>query len=514
LAAKRSNIFFLSPEAKVGVFVIVGIALLVFMSLKVGGLRIGKSEGYTLYATFDSAAGIDPSASVKIAGVEVGRVEKITLTGNKARIVLRMRPEVKVGKGFRATLKSTGLLGEKYIELIPGKGDGGTLRDGDYIRITAKPMDIENFMSSLADLSVDLKKISASIGNALGGPEGERSLKNIVGNMEEITTNVNTIITRNDSRLENILSNLDRLTTTLNKSAPNITEGLQESIKNLNTVLTETGSNLNALLGENRENVKASLDNLRAASEKLNEAMSRIDSAIKVAGPGMKSMGSIAKKIDRGEGPLGKLVNDKKMGKDLEKTISGISDFLQKAEDTHLFLSYRGEYLIDESDVKSFFSVKIQPRANHYYLFEVVDDPRGRISERRNTTISGTQKVTQIETVFEDKLTFSAELARSFGRLTLRGGLIESEAGVGVDLNLLRAKLKLSFEAFNFNQTGNPHLKVGATFFLNKYFYVTAGADDFISKIGLGSSFAGAGLQFRDDDLKLLLSSVPKLSFN
>jgi len=375
-------------------------------------------------------------------------------------------------------------------------------------------MDIENFMSSLAALSVDLKKTSESIGNAVGGPEGERSLKNIVGNMEKITTNVNTIISRNDSRLENILSNLDRLTTTLNKSAPNITAGLQESIKNLNAVLTETGSSLNALLGENKENVKASLENLRAASEKLNDAMGRIDSAIKVAGPGMQSIGNIAQKIDRGEGPLGKLVNDKKMGEDLGRTISGISGYLKKSQDTHLFLSYRAEYLVDESDVKSFFSVKIQPRANHFYLFEVVDDPRGRISEKRTTTLSGTQKVTHIETVFEDKLAFSAQLARSFGRLTLRGGLIESEAGVGVDLNLLKSKLKISFDAFNFNQTGNPHLKVGATFFLNKYFYVTAGADDFISKIGLGSSFVGGGLQFRDDDLKLLLTSVPKLSFN
>jgi len=514
LAAKRSNIFLLSPEAKVGVFVLVGIALLVFMSLKLGGFRLGKSEGYTLYATFDSAAGIDPNASVKIAGVEVGRVRKITLTGNRARIALRMRPEVEIGADFTAMLKSTGLLGEKYLELVPGRGKGGLLKDGGVIKLTSKPMDIENFMSSLADLSKDLKKISSSMGNALGGPEGEKALKNIIGNMSEITTNVNTIISRNDQKLESILTNIDTLTTTLNKNAPMLTEGLKTSIRNLNSVLTETGDSLHALLGENRENVRKSLENLRAASKKLNEAMGRIDTALKEAGPGIKSLGNIAKKIDRGEGTLGKLVNDKKMGEDLDKTISGISGFLKKAEDTHVFLSYRAEYLIDESDVKSFFSVKVQPRSNAYYLFEVVDDPRGRVSERRSTTFNGTQKTTQIETVLEDKLTFSAELARDFGRLTLRGGLIESEAGVGVDLNLLQAKLKLSFEAFNFNQTGNPHLKVGATFFFNKYFYVTAGADDFISKLGIGSTFVGGGLRFRDDDLKLLLSSVPKITFN
>jgi len=513
LTAKRSNIFFLSPEAKVGVFVIVGIALLVFMSLKVGGLRIGKREGYTLYATFDSAAGIDPNASVKIAGVEVGRVDKITLTGNKARIALRMRPEVQVGEDFTATLKSTGLLGEKYLELVPGRGTGAFLKDGEDIMLTGKPVDIENFMTSLAEVTVDLKKISASLGGALGGPEGEATIKKIVGNMEEITSNVNTIINTNDSKLEHILSNIDRLTTTLNKDTPTITNDIRKSISNLNTVLSETSQNLNTLLGENRENIKESMENLRIASEKLNEAMENINKAVKEAGPGVKSMGSIAKKIDRGKGPLGRLVNDEKMGKDLDRTISGISTYLKRAEDMHISLGYRGEYLIDESDVKSFFSVKVQPRKNHYYLFEVVDDPRGKISEKRSSTINGTQKVSHIETVLEDKLTFSAELARRFGPITLRGGLIESEAGVGIDYNFFKDRLKLSFEAFSLNQTGNPHLKGGATFFLNKYFYITAGADDFISKIGLGSSFAGAGLQFRDDDLKLLLTSVPKLSF-
>ncbi|MFQ5354034.1 MAG: MlaD family protein [Thermodesulfobacteriota bacterium] len=514
MTARRSSIFLFSPEAKVGIFVLVGIALLVFMSLKVGGFRFGKAEGYTLFATFDSAAGIDPNASVKIAGVEVGRVTEISLIGNRARIAIRMRPEVRIGTGFTATLKSTGLLGEKYLELVPGPATGEPLKEGDDIVRTAKYMDMENLMTSLSDLSGELKEITSSIGGAMQGANGESAFKNIVTNLEEITTSVNAVVSRNDRKLENIISNIDRLTTTLNKDAPEISEGLRESIKNLNIVLSETGQSLSDLLGENRENVRESVENLRAASEKLNEAMTRIDSVMKEAGTGMESLGSIAKKIDRGEGTMGKLINDKKMGEDLGKTISGISGYLKRTEDTHIYLNYRGEYLIDEADLKSFFSVKIEPRKNHYYLFEVIDDPRGRISERRSTTIVGTQRLTNTETVIEDKLLFTAELARGFGPLVLRGGLIESEAGIGVDLNLLKERLKFSFEAFNFNQTGNPHLKVGATFFLNKYFYVTGGADDFISKIGLGSSFVGMGLNFRDDDIKLLLTSVPKISFN
>jgi len=78
----------LTPEAKVGIFVLIGIILLVYMSLRVGGIQFGRAEGYEVYIRLDSAAGLDNDAPVRVAGVEIGRVKGIVLQNNKAKVVL------------------------------------------------------------------------------------------------------------------------------------------------------------------------------------------------------------------------------------------------------------------------------------------------------------------------------------------------------------------------------------------------------------------------------------------
>jgi len=514
---KQTGFFTLSPEAKVGLFVLIGIMLLVYMSLKVGGFRLGKAEGYTLYATFDSAAGLDINASVKVAGVEVGRVKKITLTGNKARLELLINRDVKIGRDFTAALKSTGLLGEKYLELIPGAPGSPPLKDGQEITRTAKYMDIDRLLTSLSDLSTDLRKISESLGNVLGGPEGQRTIKDIVGNIREMTGNVNALIKKNDEKIDTIVANIETFSRVLGKDGPRIAKALEEAVNNLNTSLVETSRSLNGLIEENRANLREGVANLKTAAVKLERAMETLNRVTGEVAPDVKktieSMGRVAEKIDRGEGTIGKLVNDREMAESLGKTVKGINSFLEQAQKIHVYLGYRGEYLFAEDDVKGYLTFRVQPRSDKYYLFEVVDDPRGKVTTKTESTIVNGTKVTTTQTTITDKLKFSAEIAKGFGPVTLRGGLIESEGGVGIDYEPWKNRLRFTFEAFDFNQTGNPHLKVGARFNINKYFYFTAGADDFISRIGLATAYLGLGLEFRDDDIKYLLSNAPPVSF-
>ncbi len=506
MAKKPSGSFTLTPEAKVGLFVLLGIILLVYMSLRLGGFRIGKAEGYRLSATFDSAAGLDPDSSVKVAGVEVGRVKSISLKGHNARIVLQIHSDVEIGKDFTAMLKSTGLLGEKYIELVPGAPGAPALKDGEEITRTAKYMDIDRLLGSLTDLSGDMKKLAESLGNTLGGAEGENTVRNIVQNVAEISTRVNNLLAKNDDRLNRIIANFDDLSS-----------NLKDAVDNINSSLTRTADNLNQVITENRGNLKEGIESLKTAAVKLQEAMETVQKVANNIGPGVsdtvKSLGSIANKIDKGQGTLGKLVNDKEMHENLNKTISGINKYIEKAESFHLFVGYRGEYLFDEQDVKSYLTLRLQPKPDKYYLLEVIDDPRGKVEEKTDSTIVGSTKTTQTTTTISTKIKFSAEIAKSFGPVTLRGGLIESAAGVGIDYELWKKRFKFTFEAFDFNQTGNPHLKAGGTLHINKYFYITAGADNFISKLGLGSAYMGLGLEFRDDDMKLLFSSAPPISF-
>jgi phospholipid/cholesterol/gamma-HCH transport system substrate-binding protein len=83
-----------STEAKVGIFVLVALLVLAYMSFRVGESTFGFKKGYTITATFDNVSGLEKDASIQVAGVDVGRVESITLRDGKAVVTLRIRPDV------------------------------------------------------------------------------------------------------------------------------------------------------------------------------------------------------------------------------------------------------------------------------------------------------------------------------------------------------------------------------------------------------------------------------------
>jgi len=513
----RSSYPRLTPEAKVGLFVLTGIVLLVYMSLRVGGIKLGRSEGYILVVDFSSVAGLDTDASVRVAGVEVGRVKDIELTGSKARVELRIRPDVRIGRDFTAMLTTKGLLGERYIELVPGSPNAPPLEDGDTITNTTSYADMDRLITMLSDVSADIKSVTTSLRKVLGGAEGESTLKNIVGNIEEISYRVNSLITKNEEQFNRMLENLGEFTALLKDEGPGIAGQIRTVAENLNEALLKTSENLNSMIDENRGNLKEGVENLKTASLKLQEAMAAINNVTKELGPGISatvnSARSIAEKIDRGEGTLGKLINDPTMHENINRTVTGINRFLDKAESFHTFVGYRGEYLFDAKDTKSYFTLKVQPGSDRFYLIEVIDDPRGKRSTETIDVTTGSTTTTRKETTTSDSRKFSAQIAKRVRGFTFRGGIIESTGGVGIDYELFKDRLRFSLEAFDFDNSGNAHIKAGARLVLHRFFYLTAGYDDLANRSKkLDSVYAGIGFEFRDDDIKYLISSAPPIS--
>ena len=183
---------------------------------------------------------------------------------------------------------------------------------------------------------------------------------------------------------------------------------------------------------------------------------------------------------------------------------------MQKQEAFRTYLDYRGEYLFDSEEVKSYLSLRIQPRKDKYYLLQIVDDPRGLESETDITTTTNGAVTTQnIKKNEKNEIKFSAQIAKRYYDLGLRGGIFESTGGFAFDYYLFKDRLTLSLEAFDFDPDTNAHLKFKADFTPLKHLYITSGFDDFISDEGNESFFIGAGINFLDEDIKLLLSDLP-----
>jgi phospholipid/cholesterol/gamma-HCH transport system substrate-binding protein len=130
----------------VGVFVVLGILALGYLSIKLGRVAIFSGGGYLVVADFPSVGGLRPGASVEIAGVEVGRVESIGLADYQARVVLRLSSNVKLQEDTIASIKTKGLIGEKFIRISPG-GSEKTIAPNGRIREVEPPVDLEEIIS-------------------------------------------------------------------------------------------------------------------------------------------------------------------------------------------------------------------------------------------------------------------------------------------------------------------------------------------------------------------------------
>ena len=133
-------------ELVVGIFVLVGIACLAYLSIKLGKLELIGGDVYEVEAQFNTATGLKPGASIEIAGVEVGRVKDITLKDDRAVVLLAVNRSVKLYSDTIASIKTRGIIGEKFMALSPG-GGGEPLKPGDTIRDTESGLDLEELVS-------------------------------------------------------------------------------------------------------------------------------------------------------------------------------------------------------------------------------------------------------------------------------------------------------------------------------------------------------------------------------
>ena len=133
-------------EMVVGVFVLVGLLCLAYLSIKLGKLEMIGGDVYEVEAQFNSASGLKPGSTVEIAGVEVGRVRGITLIEDRAKVKLAVNKTVKLYTDTFASIKTRGIIGEKFLVLAPG-GGGDPLKPGDTIRDTESGLDLEELVS-------------------------------------------------------------------------------------------------------------------------------------------------------------------------------------------------------------------------------------------------------------------------------------------------------------------------------------------------------------------------------
>lgn len=276
-------------ELAVGCFVVAAFAVLMWATLKVGALPAGLfgPEGRELVARFENVSGLEEETEVLIAGVPVGRVAKIDLDGREARVTLRVEePDVEIPIDSIASIRSRGFLGERVIEIVPGRSLK-TLAPGGVFTRTHDAPDVDKLLQRADVIAADLGEVSATFRNVFGGPEGEEAMQEMLGNLRVFTADLRRSIENNGQAVERILLNLDSFSADLVE----LTDGGDVQIKTL-------------------------LLNLQESSGKLNEALG--------------SLSSISARVERGEGTLGKLLGDESLYLELDAAIGEVRATLRE----------------------------------------------------------------------------------------------------------------------------------------------------------------------------------------
>lgn len=144
----------ITAEVTVGIFIIVGFLALVYLAFNLGEVSLfSGNKNYTITAEFDNISGVKKGAAVQISGVQVGQVSRVWLEEGYANIEMVIDNGVKLSEDTIASVKTQGIIGDKYIQLTPG-GDEALLGEGGHIIDTESALDIESLISKFAFGSV------------------------------------------------------------------------------------------------------------------------------------------------------------------------------------------------------------------------------------------------------------------------------------------------------------------------------------------------------------------------
>lgn len=485
-----------TTELKVGIFAIIVVLVLSYMTFKVGSLPLLWEKGYRLYVSFDDISGLDEKSRVRIAGVDSGIVDSIMLEEGSAKITLLLNPNIEVRKDAIAYLRMTGLLGDKYIALDTGTADSPILESGEWIVRSMPAANIDQLANQLTNAASYISELTKNISSILGDTEKE-AIRESIFNMKVFSSNLKEISTENRVPINTIIARLDEFTAILSKRGPEVLDNIDSMAKDISDKgpglvddLSTAARELKEVFVENRHALKEGVENFSKASE---------------------SVSNIAKSIERGEGTVGKLVHDKRLYDSITKVSDEIGKSLEVVGRLRTLMEFGTDYNTEDAEWKGRFNLTLMPERDKYYILGVVSDPVGSV-ETTDTTING---VTTTEEEVKAKIEFTAQFAKRFEDFALRIGLMETTFGFGADyfFNDDKGRLKIDMWDFGEDEVGadNSHVKIGIDYMVFKYLFVSGGIDNLLNSNRTGI-YVGGGLKFEDEDFKYLFGSSPGIS--
>jgi phospholipid/cholesterol/gamma-HCH transport system substrate-binding protein len=306
---------------RIGLFFLLGLALLWVTFASLNGGRVFKPKGYDLIARFDNLKGLRNGDDVLMAGVKIGLVAETRLAGRQAEAVLRIEPAITVASDAVAMVAQSSLLGANHLEVTVGSFDAPRLAPGSVLK-TRDTVDMNEVIAKLGSLGDRLEKVVTEIGQSLGGGEGG-----------SLFTRIDKLVTDNGPKLTETVSNLDEITNKIRSGEGTIGHLVNDS--KLHDELVASIGEIKGVATDARAfmaNAQSILDQVKAGKGALGTLVfdEETGNEIKVT---VKNLQDLSSKLNSGQGTLGKLMSDDSLYRQAQGTLRKVDQMTEGLSD-------------------------------------------------------------------------------------------------------------------------------------------------------------------------------------
>ncbi len=444
---------------KVGIMTLCAAALLGYMVFVIGDFSF-SDQGYRFVISFFSVNGLSKGSNVSMSGVKIGKVEKIEIRDDQVYVhCFVQNNKYHVRRKSTYTITTAGLMGEKYVEIMPTRDyTSPYISDGEVVPGT-DPTRMDEIFEQGNVLIQKLQELTASAKDIIGDPELKDNTRAMFRNAREASDKLNEIVASLRSRSDSIAASLDNILHKVDVEIDNSKDDLRAMIANFKSF----SEKLTKITGDNRENIKEIVQNIKSTTDSLDKMIEQLNKNNKMTDDLRATIESLRDASDNAKlitKEVKEIVADKEIRSkintgldDAHKLAQAVDKVFLNIKQTRVDFKYLLRYHKKQEKFFSDLTVDLYPSDSTFYRFGVED-------------IGGQDH-------FNMMVARDADTA-----LVKRAGIISSKVGLGVDYYLAK-ELSLSFD---FIDTTDSEVRFKAGYGINSNARLELRVDDILDK--------------------------------
>jgi len=369
---------------------------------------------------------------------------------------------------------------------------------------------VDAIATNLASTSRNAASVARRIDEIVSAGEVDQLVTNLADTSQAISkvgTDLQELVDKGIkpqmSRLDRTFGNLDRFASNIASLSDAGGRTLSSTLDNFKALSEEALG----IVGRSKGDVEDSIGNLKGTLAAAQGSIGKLDEVL-------DDVRAVTRDLREGKGTIGRLLTDDRLINQVEEVVDDTASFVKQYTlmQTHVQLS--SAWYWNQQSARTAFELRFQPKDDKYYMFQLVDDPRGSTTRTSTVVESNDPSLPPVlrenRTRTTSSLKFTFQFAKRWYFLTGRFGIMENSGGVGIDFTFFKDRLDFQFDLFDFAMNHNPRLRTQVQFEVIRHVFIYGGADDLVNPV-MRDYFFGAGIRFTDEDLRSLIMAAPSI---